>query len=119
MKLEIDHISKRYRQDFLALCQFTLDLRPGVLGLLGPNGAGKSTLMRILATITKATEGRVIWNGSSGTARGADSAATDIAKKPDELRAALGYLPQDFGAYPHLNAIEFLEYMAAIKGLDG
>jgi ABC-type multidrug transport system ATPase subunit len=63
--------------------------------------------MRILATITKATTGTVTWNGKN------------IAKSPDELRAVLGYLPQDFGVYPNLNAVEFLEYMAAIKGLDG
>jgi ABC-type multidrug transport system ATPase subunit len=78
-----------------------------VLGLLGPNGAGKSTLMRILATITKATTGVITWNGM------------DIAKSPDDLRAVLGYLPQDFGVYPNLNAVEFLEYMAVIKGLEG
>lgn len=83
-----------------------LELRPGVLGLLGPNGAGKSTLMRILATVTRASEGRVLWDG------------TDIAKSPDPLRGVLGYLPQDFGVYPHLTAVEFLEYLAAAKGLD-
>jgi ABC-type multidrug transport system ATPase subunit len=74
--------------------------------LLGPNGAGKTTLMSILATITRATEGRVTWNG------------TDVASHPDELRAVLGFLPQDFGVYPNLNAVEFLEYLAAVKGLD-
>src|ERR1035437_1928384 len=62
--------------------------------------------MSILATITKATEGRVLWNG------------TDIARKPDALRSVLGYLPQDFGVYPNLSAVEFLEYLAAVKGLD-
>ncbi len=77
------------------------------IGLLGPNGAGKSTLMRILATITRASEGKVAWNGA------------DIARRPDDLRQVLGYLPQDFGVYPNLNAVEFLEYLAAIKGLDG
>jgi ABC-type multidrug transport system ATPase subunit len=85
----------------------SLALGPGVLGLLGPNGAGKSTLMRILATVTRATTGRVTWNG------------TDIARSPDAVRATLGYLPQDFGVYPNLNAVEFLEYIAAIKGLSG
>jgi len=75
--------------------------------LLGPNGAGKSTLMRILATITKPTRGRITWNG------------TDIARSPDELRGVLGYLPQDFGVYPNLTPVEFLEYLAVIKGLDG
>jgi len=106
MKLTINDLGKQYRRDFWGLHNFTLELGPGVLGLLGPNGAGKSTLMRILATITRATEGRVTWNG------------TDIAQKPDELRQVLGYLPQDFGIYPHLSGQEFLEYMAAIKGMD-
>lgn len=89
-----------------ALRGFSLELKPGVLGLLGPNGAGKSTLMSILATITRATEGRVTWNG------------TDVAANANALRAVLGYLPQDFGVYPNLNAQEFLEYLAAVKGLD-
>jgi ABC-2 type transport system ATP-binding protein len=111
MLLRIERVSKQYRRDLWGLRSFTLDLRQGVLGLLGPNGAGKSTLMRILATVTQATEGKVSWNGNGH--------AVDIAKHPDELRQVLGYLPQDFGIYPHLNAIEFLEYLAAIKGLDG
>jgi ABC-2 type transport system ATP-binding protein len=107
MKLTIEHLSKQYRRDFWGLRDFDLELGPGVIGLLGPNGAGKSTLMRMLATITKPTEGTVKWND------------VDIAKSPDAIRTVLGYLPQDFGVYPNLNAIEFLEYMAAIKGLDG
>jgi len=111
MLLRIEGVSKQYRRDLWGLRSFTLDLRQGVLGLLGPNGAGKSTLMRILATVTQATEGKVSWNGNGH--------AVDIAKHPDELRLVLGYLPQDFGIYPHLNAVEFLEYLAAIKGLDG
>ncbi len=106
MKLEIEDVSKRYRGGVLALRGFSLELKPGVLGLLGPNGAGKTTLMSILATITRATEGRILWNG------------TDIARDPDVLRSVLGYLPQDFGVYPNLNAVEFLEYLAAVKGLD-
>jgi ABC-type multidrug transport system ATPase subunit len=60
----------------------------------------------MLATITKPSAGTITWDG------------TDTAKSPDKLRAVLGYLPQDFGIYPNLNAVEFLEYMAAIKGLD-
>jgi ABC-2 type transport system ATP-binding protein len=106
-KLNIQGVGKQYPTKNWGLREFSLEIGPGVLGLLGPNGAGKSTLMRILATITKATAGTVTWNG------------TDIAKSPNELRAVLGYLPQDFGVYPNLNAVEFLEYMAAIKGLDG
>jgi len=107
LKLLVENVSKRYRgSDFYALRDLTLDIGPGILGLLGPNGAGKSTLMRIIATITKPTHGTVLWNG------------VDIAKKPDEIRAVLGYLPQDFGVYPNLNADEFLRYMAAIKGVN-
>jgi ABC-2 type transport system ATP-binding protein len=75
--------------------------------LLGPNGSGKSTLMRMIATITQPTEGKIEWNG------------IDIVKNPNTLRVVLGYLPQDFGVYPNLTALEFLEYMAAIKGMDG
>jgi ABC-2 type transport system ATP-binding protein len=106
LQLVIDRVSKRYSGGNWALKGFTLEMKPGVLGLLGPNGAGKTTLMSILATITRATEGRVTWNG------------TDVASHPDELRAVLGFLPQDFGVYPNLNAVEFLEYLAAVKGLD-
>jgi ABC-2 type transport system ATP-binding protein len=107
MKLTVTHLGKQYRRDFWGLKDFSLEVKPGILGLLGPNGAGKSTFMRMLATITKPTEGGIIWND------------IDITKSPDTMRAVLGYLPQDFGVYPNLNAIEFLEYMAAIKGLDG
>jgi ABC-2 type transport system ATP-binding protein len=107
VELIIENVSKLYRGKVWGLKDFSLSLEPGILGLVGPNGAGKSTLMRILATVTKPTQGRVTWSG------------TDIVRAPNGLRAVLGYLPQDFGVYPNLNAIEFLEYMAAIKGLDG
>jgi len=107
MELVIEGVSKRYRRNVWGLRDFSLELGPGVLGLVGPNGAGKSTLMRILATVTRPTDGRVTWNGIS------------TARAPNELRSVLGYLPQDFGIYPHLNAAEFLDYLAAIKGLDG
>ena len=106
MKLTIDHVSKRYGSNTLALQDFSLELGSGILGLLGPNGAGKTTLMSILATITKPTGGTIRWNG------------TDLAADPNAIRSVLGYLPQDFGVYPNLNAVEFLEYLAAVKGLD-
>jgi ABC-2 type transport system ATP-binding protein len=105
MKLTIEGVSKRYSASVWGLRDFSLELGPGILGLLGPNGAGKSTLMRILATIARPTSGRVSWNGVA------------ITKDPDSLRRVLGYLPQDFGVYPHLNPVEFLEYLAAAKGL--
>jgi ABC-type multidrug transport system ATPase subunit len=107
VKLEIRDVSKRYKGDVWGIKDFTLDLAPGILGLLGPNGAGKSTLMRILATVTKATNGRVEWNG------------VDIARSPNTVRKVLGYLPQDFGIYPNLNAVEFLSYLAAARGVSG
>ena len=107
MRLTIENVCKRYRGDVWALRDFSLTLEPGILGLLGPNGAGKSTLMRIIATVTRPTSGRVVWDG------------VDTGSSPDAVRSVLGYLPQDFGVYPHLNAQEFLEYLAAVKGLDG
>jgi ABC-type multidrug transport system ATPase subunit len=106
MKLTVANVGKQYSPNFWGLKDFSLEIQPGILGLLGPNGAGKSTFMRMLATITKPTDGKILWNN------------VDIVKSPDTMRAILGYLPQDFGVYPNLNAIEFLEYMAAIKGLD-
>jgi ABC-type multidrug transport system ATPase subunit len=106
LKLSIERVSKQYRGNLWALRDFSLELRPGVLGLLGPNGAGKTTLMSILSTITRATGGRVLWN------------EIDLAQNPNAIRSVLGYLPQDFGVYPNLNAVEFLEYLAAAKGLD-
>jgi ABC-2 type transport system ATP-binding protein len=105
LELSIQGVSKSYPGRGLALDNFSLSLSPGVLGLLGPNGAGKSTLMRILATLTRPSAGAVLWNG------------VDVASAPDALRSVLGYLPQDFGVYPHLSAVEFLAYLAALKGL--
>jgi ABC-type multidrug transport system ATPase subunit len=106
MRLVIDRVSKVYHGGVRALADFSLDLGTGVLGLLGPNGAGKSTLMRIVATLTKPTQGHVTWEGR------------DVASQPDAVREVLGYLPQDFGVYPNLSAVEFLEYLAAAKGLE-
>jgi ABC-2 type transport system ATP-binding protein len=104
--LETKGLCKAYK-GVQALQDFNLKLTPGILGLLGPNGAGKSTLMRMLATITRPTRGAILWNGR------------DVVKDPEPLRSVLGYLPQDFGVYPNLSAQEFLEYMAAIKGMSG
>ncbi len=105
MRLTIEAVSKRYRGGAWGLREFSLELGPGIVGLLGPNGAGKSTLMRILATVSRPSSGTVRWDGA------------DVGRHPDGVRAVLGYLPQDFGVYPNLDAVEFLGYMAAAKGL--
>jgi ABC-2 type transport system ATP-binding protein len=106
MNLEISDVTKVYRGGKRALSGISMKIGPGVFGLLGPNGAGKSSLMRIVATITRPTGGRLTWNG------------VDVVRRPDELRGVLGYLPQDFGVYPNLTAPEFLSYLAAVKGLS-
>ncbi len=100
-------MGKRYKGNVWGLREFSLSIDSGILGLLGPNGAGKSTLMRILATVTKPTEGEASWDGH------------DIARSPENVRRILGYLPQDFGIYPNLNAVEFLSYLAAARDLTG
>jgi ABC-type multidrug transport system ATPase subunit len=105
LELGIHKLSKIYNKKKHALNNFELTLKPGVLGLLGPNGAGKSTLMRIIATISKPTSGYITWNG------------INLIQNPNEIRKVLGYLPQSFGVYPHLNAVEFLEYIAGLKGI--
>src|ERR1700712_2235475 len=105
MRLAARELTKTYA-DKRAVDRLSLDLGPGVVGLLGPNGAGKSSLMRVLATVTRPSEGVVTWNGR------------DVAADPERLRRTLGYLPQDFGVYPHLSAREFLSYLAAAKGLS-
>jgi len=105
MILNLENLGKRYPGGYWGIQDFSLTLGPGLVGLLGPNGAGKSTLLRLLATLTPPSQGSIYWNG------------IDVVRHPGELRRDLGYLPQDFGVYPHLNAFEFLGYLAAAKGL--
>jgi len=107
MSLVIQNLTKQYNKNKTGLKDYSITIDKGVLGLLGPNGAGKSTLMKIIATISKPTEGTLFLDGE------------DIVKNPDRIRKVLGYLPQDFGVYPNLNAYEFLEYIAAMKGVGG
>lgn len=78
----------------------------GVYGLLGANGAGKTTIMRMICGILRPTSGEVRLDGRRPRRWGG------------EFRARLGYLPQDFGYYPEFTALDFMEYMAALKGLD-
>ncbi len=105
--LHIEGVSKRFRGGNFGVRDLSLAATSGVIGLLGPNGAGKTTLMQMIATITRPTSGRILFRG------------TDIAKQPNNLRRKLGYLPQDFGVYDTLTALEFLTYFAALKGVYG
>ena len=104
MKLEIRHVTKRYR-DKTAVADVSLTLTAGVWGLLGANGAGKTTLMRMLAGILQPTDGKILYDGVEIGALGA------------AYREKLGYLPQEFGFYPEFTVQDYLEYMAALKGL--
>ena len=107
MALTITNLTKHYNSQKTALTDCSITINKGVLGLLGPNGAGKSTLMKIIATISRPSAGALFLDG------------IDIVKNPDTIRKVLGYLPQDFGVYPNLNAYEFLAYIAAMKGVGG
>jgi ABC-2 type transport system ATP-binding protein len=100
-------LNKVYHGDVYALNNVDLTIPPGMFGLLGPNGAGKTTLMRILAGIVRPTSGTIrIGAHDGGTERGRTA-----------VKRMLGYLPQDFGVYPDLNAREFLDCIAILKGL--
>ena len=107
MILEIQGVSKRYNKNKYGLRDFSLKIEKGILGLLGPNGAGKSTLLKMIATLSKPTSGIISLNKNN------------IVKDADFMRRRIGFLPQDFGVYPNLNAYEFLEYLAAMKGIGG
>jgi ABC-2 type transport system ATP-binding protein len=103
MNLTVDRISKQYKNK-IAVDRVTFHLTEGVTGLLGANGAGKTTLMRMMSGILTPTSGSITADG--------------IPVQTEEYRALLGYLPQDFGYYPEFNAREFVEYIAALKGIE-
>ena len=102
MELVIDRLTKQF-QNKIAVDRISLRLHRGVFGLLGTNGAGKTTLMRMLCGILQPTSGTITFDGM------------DV--REEGYRAILGYLPQDFGYYPEFTAMDFLLYMAALKGL--
>jgi ABC-type multidrug transport system ATPase subunit len=103
--LNLEGVSKKFRGGNFGVRDLSLSIGSGVLGLLGPNGAGKTTLMQMIATITRPTSGTIRFDG------------VDVARNPDAIRRRLGYLPQDFGVYDNLTAVEFLSYFAALKGV--
>lgn len=106
MELEIRRLSKRYGKK-MAVSGVELSITPGVWGLIGANGAGKTTLMRMLAGILPPSSGRVLYDG------------VDIRDLGEAYRDALGYLPQSFGFYPEFTVTDYLEYVAALKGIGG
>lgn len=106
MEIKIRNVSMTYPNGKLALKNLNLSLKsPSLIGLLGPNGAGKSTLMKLLVASLMPTEGSILVDGRP------------LAKTEKELKARLGYLPQDFGLFDELTVVQFLDYMAALKGL--
>jgi ABC-2 type transport system ATP-binding protein len=103
--LSIHNLSKTYPGGVRALRGVTLDIPPGMFGLIGPNGAGKSTLMKILATLLDPDSGSASLDG------------LDLIVEKDATRRLLGYLPQEFGVYPKMSALDLLHHLAAIKGI--
>lgn len=103
MELVIDRLTKQYKNK-IAVDRVSITLSPGVYGLLGANGAGKTTLMRMICGILKPTGGTVTFQG--------------IPVSSEEFKDMLGYLPQDFGYYPDFTGMDFLMYMALLKGIN-
>ncbi|MEM6732652.1 MAG: ABC transporter ATP-binding protein [Myxococcota bacterium] len=103
--LEIQGLKKSYPNGVQALRDVTLSVPKGMFGLLGPNGAGKSTLMRTIAALQSPDEGSIRFE------------ELDVLKQPVELRRTLGYLPQDFGVYPRVHALDMLNHLAVLKGI--
>ncbi len=104
MELKFTNLTKQFG-DVAAVQNVSHTLRNGVYGLLGVNGAGKTTLMRMLTTLISPTSGTITWNGK------------DIFQMDGEYRRLLGYLPQDYGFYPDFTVQDYLQYIAALKGI--
>ncbi|SDD50691.1 ABC transporter ATP-binding protein [Pedobacter soli] len=104
-RLKIQQLKKTYPNGVKALDEVSLNIPNGMFGLLGPNGAGKSSLMRTLATLQLPDSGYIHFDGN------------DVLQNPQEMRNKLGYLPQDFGVYPKISAVDLLTHLAVLKGL--
>src|SRR5215475_11120010 len=105
LALTIRGLSKTYPNGVKALKNLSLDIGNHMFGLLGPNGAGKSTLMRTVATLQDPDSGTVDLDG------------LDVLANKSEVRKLLGYLPQEFGVYPKLSALDMLHHLAVMKGV--
>ncbi|MEG2770293.1 MAG: ABC transporter ATP-binding protein [Oscillospiraceae bacterium] len=104
LELNINNLTKCYGNN-IALNHFSLDMKTGIYGLLGANGAGKTTLMRLICKILEPSEGEIKLNGYN------------ICNLGENYRKMLGYLPQDFGYYPDFTAMDYLLYIASLKGI--
>jgi len=105
MQLQITNLNKVYANGVKALNNVNLTLGKGMFGLLGPNGAGKSTLMRTIAALQDPDSGSI------------QLGSIDVIHQKNELRKVLGYLPQDFGFYPKVSALDLLNHFAVLKGI--
>jgi ABC-type multidrug transport system ATPase subunit len=105
LALTITGISKTYPNGVKALKNLSLSIGNNMFGLLGPNGAGKSTLMRTVATLQDPDSGTIFLDG------------IDVLKDKNAVRKVLGYLPQEFGVYPKLSALDMLNHLAILKGI--
>lgn len=105
MSLIIENLNKTYANGVHALKNVTLTIPKGMYGLLGPNGAGKSSLMRTIATLQEADSGSIFLGN------------LDVLKDKIGLRKVLGYLPQEFGVYPRVDAETLLDHFAKLKGI--
>ncbi|MFY7909819.1 MAG: ABC transporter ATP-binding protein [Emticicia sp.] len=110
MELIIQNLSKTYGNGVKALNDISLTLNRGMFGLLGPNGAGKSSLMRTIATLQEPDSGSITFNDGFNP-------PIDVLKQKDEVRKVLGYLPQEFGVYPKIDAETLLNHLAVLKGI--
>lgn len=104
--LKITNLTKTYPNGVKALDNINLEISNGMFGLLGPNGAGKSSLMRTLATLQEADSGSIFLDD------------LNVLQNPTELRKTLGYLPQEFGVYPNITALQLLDHIAILKGVS-
>jgi ABC-2 type transport system ATP-binding protein len=105
MSLTVNHLSKTYPNGVQALKDVSLTIGNQMFGLLGPNGAGKSTLMRTIATLQEPDSGSIFLDN------------LDVLREKDAVRRMLGYLPQEFGVYPKISAVDMLTHLAVMKGI--